>query len=79
MGRGEAGAQPTGTGRMPGSVRRLLPADAAKAWVDLAPHLPRPLYLGGGTAVMVYLQHRESRDLDSPPRRRWISIGSRRR
>jgi hypothetical protein len=49
---------------IPVDVRRHLPADAARAWVDLAPHLPEPLYLNGGTAVMVHLHHRESRDLD---------------
>lgn len=64
MGRGEGGSQPSGTARIPAAVRRLLPPDTAKAWVELAPHLPEPLYLGGGTAVMVHLQHRESRDLD---------------
>ncbi len=42
----------------------MLPADTVKAWLDLAPHLPPALYLGGGTAVAVHLCHRESRDLD---------------
>ncbi|MGC1851258.1 MAG: nucleotidyl transferase AbiEii/AbiGii toxin family protein [Solirubrobacterales bacterium] len=32
--------------------------------MTLAPHVPRDLYLGGGTAVAVHLEHRESRDLD---------------
>lgn len=50
--------------RIPSGVRRFLPTDTAKAWTDLAPHLPGSLYLGGGTAVMVHLGHRESRDLD---------------
>ena len=50
--------------RLPDRVRRVLPADTAKAWLTLAPHLPNDLYLGGGTAVAVYLGHRESRDLD---------------
>ncbi|HVX32848.1 MAG TPA: nucleotidyl transferase AbiEii/AbiGii toxin family protein [Solirubrobacterales bacterium] len=30
----------------------------------MAPHLPEQLYLGGGTAVMVHMRHRKSRDLD---------------
>lgn len=50
--------------RLPDPVRRILPADTAAAWLALAPHLPRELYLGGGTAVAVHLGHRESRDLD---------------
>lgn len=50
--------------RLPDRVRRVLPADTAKAWLTLAPHLPKGLYLGGGTAVAVHLGHRESRDLD---------------
>lgn len=49
---------------LPDHVRRILPADTAAAWLTLAPHLPRELYLGGGTAVAVHLGHRESRDLD---------------
>lgn len=64
MGRGDGGSQPSQAARIPSDVRRLLPSDTAKAWIELAPHLPEPLYLGGGTAVMVHLQHRESRDLD---------------
>lgn len=50
--------------RLPDHVRRILPADTAKAWLTLALHLPKELYLGGGTAVAVHLGHRESRDLD---------------
>jgi predicted nucleotidyltransferase component of viral defense system len=50
--------------RLPDRVRRILPADTAKTWLILAPHLPNMLYLGGGTAVAVHLGHRESRDLD---------------
>ncbi len=49
---------------LPDRVRRILPADTAEAWLTLAPHLPRDLYLGGGTAVAVHLGHRKSRDLD---------------
>lgn len=48
---------------LPDRVRRILPADTADAWLTLAPHLPKELYLGGGTAVAVHLGHRESRDL----------------
>lgn len=50
--------------RLPDHVRRILPVDTAKAWLTLAPYLPRELYLGGGTAVAVHLGHRKSRDLD---------------
>jgi hypothetical protein len=49
---------------LPDRVHRILRADTAAAWLTLAPHLPRDLYLGGGTAVAVHLAHRESRDLD---------------
>lgn len=49
---------------LPDRVRRILPTDTATTWLTLAPHLPRELYLGGGTAVAVHLGHRESRDLD---------------
>ncbi len=49
---------------LPDHVRRILPGDTAAAWLTLAPHLPRDLHLGGGTAVAVHLGHRESRDLD---------------
>ena len=64
MGRGTGGSRPGEIARIPSAVRRLLPADTARAWVELTPHLPEPLYLGGGTAVMVHLRHRKSRDLD---------------
>jgi Nucleotidyl transferase AbiEii toxin, Type IV TA system len=49
---------------LPDEVRRILPADTARAWVALAPRLPKELNLGGGTGVAVRLGHRESRDLD---------------
>jgi hypothetical protein len=49
---------------LPERVRRILPEDTAATWLTLAPHLPRGIYLGGGTAVAVHLGHRESRDLD---------------
>jgi len=65
MGRGESGdVEPTVAPGIPPEVRRLLPDDTAKAWAELAPQLPEPLYLGGGTGVAVHLRHRESRDLD---------------
>jgi hypothetical protein len=50
--------------RLPEHVRRILPTDTANAWMTLAPHMPKELYLGGGTAVAVRLGHRKSRDLD---------------
>ncbi|MBW8060346.1 MAG: nucleotidyl transferase AbiEii/AbiGii toxin family protein [Solirubrobacterales bacterium] len=49
---------------LPKELREVLPAEAQKAWGLLAPILPPPLYLGGGTGVAVHLKHRESRDLD---------------
>lgn len=49
---------------LPDRVRRVMPASTAEAWLILASHFPRELYLGGGTAVAVHLAHRESRDLD---------------
>lgn len=64
-GRGQGSEADRGpASRLPDHVRRILPADTAKAWLTLAPHLPRELYLGGGTAIAVHLGHRESRDLD---------------
>ncbi len=45
-------------------LRAVLPADAQRAWETLAPHLPRELYIGGGTAVAMHLQHRKSLDFD---------------
>jgi hypothetical protein len=63
-GRGRGNVESGARGRLPADVRRILPADTARAWVELAPHLPEQLYLGGGTAVAVHLWHRESRDLD---------------
>lgn len=62
--RGEGSSSRAGATRLPDPVRRILPLDTAEAWLTLAPHLPKKLYLGGGTAVAVHLQHRKSRDLD---------------
>jgi Nucleotidyl transferase AbiEii toxin, Type IV TA system len=45
-------------------LRRVVPPDTRRAWTALAPILPSPLYLGGGTGVAVHLKHRQSRDLD---------------
>jgi Nucleotidyl transferase AbiEii toxin, Type IV TA system len=50
--------------QLPEQVRRILPTDTANAWIALASHMPKGLYLDGGTAVAVHLGHRESRDLD---------------
>jgi Nucleotidyl transferase AbiEii toxin, Type IV TA system len=50
--------------KLPRDLRKVLPANTAQAWEELAPILPEALYLGGGTAVAVHLHHRESRDLD---------------
>lgn len=49
---------------LPKAVRRALPDDAAGTWEAIAPLLPPPLYLGGGTALAVHIAHRVSRDLD---------------
>lgn len=48
----------------PKELRAVLPADTQNAWGLLAPILPSPLYLGGGTGVAMHLKHRQSRDLD---------------
>jgi predicted nucleotidyltransferase component of viral defense system len=45
-------------------LRSTLAPETARSWETLAPHLPRSLYLGGGTAVAVHLRHRLSVDLD---------------
>jgi len=50
--------------RLPDTVRRALPDDAAGTWETIAPVLPAALYLGGGTALAVHLAHRVSLDLD---------------
>jgi nucleotidyltransferase AbiEii toxin of type IV toxin-antitoxin system len=64
-GRGQGASAGRGAApRLPDAVRRILPADTAEAWLTLAPHLPKQLYLGGGTAVAVHVAHRQSRDLD---------------
>jgi Nucleotidyl transferase AbiEii toxin, Type IV TA system len=42
----------------------MLPAATVRAWETLSPHLPRELYLAGGTAVAVHLRHCVSADLD---------------
>lgn len=49
---------------LPDGIRRILPADTARSWEVLAPLVPEPAYLGGGTAIAVHLGHRVSRDLD---------------
>lgn len=49
---------------LPVWLQKILPPSTALTWETLAPHLPQGLYLGGGTAVAVHLQHRSSRDLD---------------
>jgi hypothetical protein len=50
--------------RLPRDLAKVLPPSTARAWEELAPLLPEALYLGGGTAVVVHLHHRKSRDLD---------------
>jgi hypothetical protein len=49
---------------LPDRVRRTVPGDTAATWETLAHVLPTEVYLGGGTALAVHLQHRVSRDLD---------------
>jgi len=49
---------------LPEQIRNILPADTAMAWELLAPVIPAPAYLAGGTAIAVHLGHRISHDLD---------------
>lgn len=63
-GRGQGGKGGGPPPRFPAALKAVLPDDTYRAWQTLAPHLPAGLYLGGGTAVAVWLHHRESRDLD---------------
>ena len=49
---------------LPEHIRKVLPKDTADSWEALVPVLPPDLYLAGGTALAVHLQHRVSRDLD---------------
>lgn len=48
---------------IPDDVQAVLPADTARAWTDIADHLPEQMILVGGTALAVHLKHRVSRDL----------------
>jgi hypothetical protein len=57
-------AQTRRSAPLPEALLTVLAPGTARAWRALAPVLPKELYLGGGTAVAVYLHHRESRDLD---------------
>jgi hypothetical protein len=49
---------------LPPEVRRALAPDVQRAWAKVAPLLPTEVYLGGGTAAALRLQHRRSQDLD---------------
>jgi hypothetical protein len=52
---------------MPGLLsnpRGILPSSTCDAWDSIAPFLPNGSYLAGGTAVVLYLKHRQSNDLD---------------
>ena len=49
--------------KLPERITEVLPRDTAEAWEAIAPVLPSGLYLAGGTALAVHLQHRVSRDL----------------
>lgn len=49
---------------LPDQIRNVLPADTATTWELLAPVVPAPVYLAGGTAIAVHLGHRISQDLD---------------
>jgi hypothetical protein len=61
--------------QLPAELRRVLPPDTRDAWRALAPVLPSPLYLGGGTGVAVHLGHRSSRDLDFFFHRSAVDLG----
>jgi hypothetical protein len=49
---------------LPRELQEVLPGDTAQTWEQIAPLLPRELYLIGGTALAVHLHHRVSGDLD---------------
>ena len=49
---------------LPDQLRDVLPPGAAETWERIAPIVPEPAYLGGGTAIAVHIHHRQSRDLD---------------
>lgn len=40
---------------LPDQIRNVLPADTAMAWELLAPVIPAPAYLAGGTGIAVHL------------------------
>jgi predicted nucleotidyltransferase component of viral defense system len=50
--------------RLPKEVQDALSPAVERAWKQVAPYLPAQVYLGGGTAIAIYLHHRVSRDLD---------------
>lgn len=49
---------------LPQWLQDVLPAETAESWEMIAPVVPEPAYLVGGTALAVHLRHRVSRDLD---------------
>jgi hypothetical protein len=49
---------------LPPELVAVLPPATAEAWGRLAPHVPTPCYLAGGTGLTCHLRHRVSRDLD---------------
>jgi hypothetical protein len=49
---------------LPSSPRGILPSRTCDAWDSIAPFLPIGSYLAGGTAIVLYLKHRQSNDLD---------------
>jgi hypothetical protein len=49
---------------IPKEIQDALSPAVRRTWKRIAPYLPAHVYLGGGTAVAIYLHHRVSRDLD---------------
>ncbi len=49
---------------LPDSLQKTLPGDTAQVWETIRDLVPDSAYLAGGTAVVVHLRHRISRDLD---------------
>lgn len=49
---------------LPDELVKKMPPGTSETWLKIAPLLPASAYLSGGTALIVHLLHRVSRDLD---------------
>lgn len=59
----ESTIDPSSSG-LPDELVKKMPPGTSETWLKIAPILPTSAYLSGGTALIVHLMHRVSRDLD---------------